>query len=61
LRKDVHVAGADRVFCGAKKRPASPRRGKRGKPAEPEFVYGPGEEPRPGEGEPTGWHHGDLL
>jgi lysine 2,3-aminomutase len=27
----------------------------------PEFVYGPGEEPRPAEGKPTGWHKGDLL
>jgi lysine 2,3-aminomutase len=30
-------------------------------PHQPEFVYAPGEEPRPREGEPTGWHHGDLL
>ena len=39
--------------------PDRPRRG--AAPAEPEFVYGPGEEPRPREGEPTGWHDGDLL
>jgi lysine 2,3-aminomutase len=30
-------------------------------PHKPEFVYAPGEEPRPREGEPTGWHKGDLL
>jgi lysine 2,3-aminomutase len=24
-------------------------------------AYPPGEEPRPGEGEPTGWSHGELL
>jgi hypothetical protein len=24
-------------------------------------TYPPGEEPRPGEGEPTGWSHGELL
>jgi lysine 2,3-aminomutase len=28
---------------------------------EPGFVYGPGEEPRPREGEPTGWSNGELL
>ncbi len=28
---------------------------------EPQFQYGPGEEPRPREGEPTGWSHGELL
>jgi lysine 2,3-aminomutase len=31
------------------------------RPKEPDFVYGPGEEPRPPEGRPTGWHKGDLL
>jgi lysine 2,3-aminomutase len=41
--------------------PAGKKRGKGKKPADPEFVYGPGEEPRPPEGEPTGWHKGDLL
>jgi lysine 2,3-aminomutase len=30
-------------------------------PREPKFEYAPGEEPRPPEGEPTGWHQGDLL
>jgi lysine 2,3-aminomutase len=30
-------------------------------PAEPQAEYGPGEEPRPREGTPTGWHRGDLL
>jgi lysine 2,3-aminomutase len=30
-------------------------------PREPTFEYGPGEEPRPREGEPTGWSHGELL
>jgi hypothetical protein len=24
-------------------------------------AYAPGEEPRPREGEPTGWSHGELL
>jgi lysine 2,3-aminomutase len=28
---------------------------------EPKFEYKPGEEPRPREGEPTGWSHGELL
>jgi lysine 2,3-aminomutase len=28
---------------------------------EPKFEYAPGEEPRPREGEPTGWSHGELL
>jgi lysine 2,3-aminomutase len=28
---------------------------------EPKFEYPPGEEPRPAEGEPTGWSHGELL
>ncbi|HEX7497095.1 MAG TPA: lysine 2,3-aminomutase [Candidatus Limnocylindrales bacterium] len=28
---------------------------------EPKFEYYPGEEPRPPEGEPTGWSHGELL
>ena len=28
---------------------------------EPAFEYPPGEEPRPREGEPTGWSHGELL
>jgi lysine 2,3-aminomutase len=28
---------------------------------EPVFEYAPGEEPRPREGEPTGWSHGELL
>ena len=53
---------------GAPKAPPPPAGRKRAKqastrtaPAKPEFVYGPGEEPRPGEGEPTGWHKGDLL
>ena len=32
-----------------------------GAPREPKFEYGPGEEPRPAEGEPTGWSHGELL
>jgi lysine 2,3-aminomutase len=32
-----------------------------GRPHNPTFVYEPGEEPRPREGEPTGWHKGDLL
>jgi lysine 2,3-aminomutase len=27
----------------------------------PEFAYAPGEEPRPAEGEPSGWSHGELL
>jgi hypothetical protein len=27
----------------------------------PSFEYAPGEEPRPREGEPTGWSHGELL
>ncbi len=39
--------------------PEGPARSKRA--PEPEFVYGPGEEPRPAEGKPTGWHKGDLL
>ncbi len=30
-------------------------------PREPEVEYGPGEEPRPREGEPTGWSNGELL
>ena len=30
-------------------------------PREPKFEYAPGEEPRPREGEPTGWSHGELL
>jgi lysine 2,3-aminomutase len=30
-------------------------------PHEPKFEYAPGEEPRPREGEPTGWSHGELL
>jgi lysine 2,3-aminomutase len=30
-------------------------------PPEPKFEYAPGEEPRPREGEPTGWSHGELL
>jgi len=30
-------------------------------PREPKFEYTPGEEPRPREGEPTGWSHGELL
>ena len=30
-------------------------------PLAPEFEYAPGEEPRPREGEPTGWSHGELL
>ncbi len=29
--------------------------------SEPTFEYGPGEEPRPGEGEPTGFYKGDPL
>ena len=28
---------------------------------EPVFQYAPGDEPRPAEGEPTGWSHGELL
>jgi lysine 2,3-aminomutase len=28
---------------------------------EPKFEYAPGEEPRPREGEPTGWSHGELV
>jgi len=28
---------------------------------EPKFEYAPGEEPRPTEGEPTGWSHGEML
>ena len=28
---------------------------------ESKFEYPPGEEPRPAEGEPTGWSHGELL
>jgi lysine 2,3-aminomutase len=28
---------------------------------DPSFEYPPGEEPRPREGEPTGWSHGELL
>jgi hypothetical protein len=28
---------------------------------EPVFRYAPGDEPRPAEGEPTGWSHGELL
>ncbi|MGD0861310.1 MAG: lysine 2,3-aminomutase [Candidatus Limnocylindrales bacterium] len=28
---------------------------------EPNAEYGPGEEPRPRDGEPTGWSHGELL
>ncbi|HEU6439562.1 MAG TPA: lysine 2,3-aminomutase [Terriglobales bacterium] len=38
---------------GAASEPRSPR--------PPEFTYAPGEEPRPAEGEPTGWSHGELL
>jgi lysine 2,3-aminomutase len=30
-------------------------------PPEPKSEYAPGEEPRPREGEPTGWSHGELL
>ena len=30
-------------------------------PPEPKPEYAPGEEPRPREGEPTGWSHGELL
>jgi lysine 2,3-aminomutase len=30
-------------------------------PTEPKFDYAAGEEPRPREGEPTGWSHGELL
>jgi len=30
-------------------------------PRLPEFTYAPGAEPRPAEGEPTGWSHGELL
>ena len=32
-----------------------------GTPREPKFEYAPGEEPRPREGEATGWSHGELL
>jgi hypothetical protein len=38
---------------------ASPPDVARGRPAKPE--YGPGEEPRPRDGEPTGSAHGELL
>jgi len=42
--------------------PPAARKGRRRKKApEPELAHGPGEEPRPREGEPTGWHKGDLL
>jgi lysine 2,3-aminomutase len=30
-------------------------------PGEPAPTFAPGEEPRPAEGEPTGWSHGELL
>jgi hypothetical protein len=30
-------------------------------PLEPQATYGPGEEPRPRDGEPTGSEHGELL
>ena len=40
-------------------RGAEPR--KKGAHREPEFDYAPGEEPRPREGEPTGWSNGELL
>jgi lysine 2,3-aminomutase len=30
-------------------------------PLAPDFEYAPGEEPRPRQGEPTGWSHGELL
>jgi lysine 2,3-aminomutase len=40
--------------------PSSPEDA-RSRPHNPAFVYEPGEEPRPREGEPTGWHKGDLL
>jgi len=30
-------------------------------PPEPKFEYAPGDEPRPREGDPTGWSHGELL
>jgi hypothetical protein len=46
---------------GAKSAAARKRVTRKSPPREPEFVYGPGEEPRPREGEPTGWHKGDLL
>jgi lysine 2,3-aminomutase len=51
--------GAASGGAATNRRP-SPKR-KSGRPAEPQLVYGPGEEPRPREGEPTGWHKGDLL
>jgi hypothetical protein len=39
--------------------PASPTEA--GVAREPKFEYAAGEEPRPREGEPTGWSHGELL
>ncbi|MGD0247881.1 MAG: lysine 2,3-aminomutase [Candidatus Limnocylindrales bacterium] len=39
---------------------AAPTRRRRA-PRQPKFDYAPGEEPRPREGEPTGWSHGELL
>jgi lysine 2,3-aminomutase len=44
---------------GASPDPGTPRES--GAPREPAFEYAPGEEPRPREGEPTGWSHGELL
>ncbi len=53
-------AGSARPALGAGDSPESTADGG-SHPHNPEFVYEPGQEPRPREGEPTGWHKGDLL
>jgi len=50
--EDAVVGGPNGAGGGAV--PETPR-------TEPVFEYPPGEEPRPREGEPTGWSHGELL
>jgi lysine 2,3-aminomutase len=51
------AGGAVPETSGATSAPgAGPRRKK-----EPTFEYPPGEEPRPRDGDPTGWSHGELL
>jgi lysine 2,3-aminomutase len=55
------IEGTARPPLPALQPPASKKGQRRKKAPEPELVHGPGEEPRPREGEPTGWHKGDLL